>query len=306
LNRKLTISGFSFFCTIFLFEVGTSSLVGLAPKAKQDAWISLLIALFWGSLLFYVYIKLFEIYPNIPFTDYVQQILGGYVGKFVVIVYIIYFIYLSARVLRDFEELLVISLFNPSSLISIGILMMFLIMYGLFKGFETIARANEVIFILIITIISIIITFEFISNVYDFNNLRPVLENGWKPVINAAIPLGVTFPFGEIIIFTMLMQCLNKQEKALKIGMPALILSGFVLTIFTIKNIAILGISVLERTPYPLLVAISYINIANFIQRLDPFIVIIMVCGGFVKITIFFYCAVSGSADLFNVKKVII
>lgn len=47
MNRKLKISGFQF-CTIFLFEVGSSSLVALAPQAKQDAWISLLIALILG------------------------------------------------------------------------------------------------------------------------------------------------------------------------------------------------------------------------------------------------------------------
>lgn len=303
MNRKITISGFQFFCTIFLFEVGTASLVSLATKAKQDAWISLLISLFFGCLLYYLYTKIFEMYPDIPFTNYVQQILGEYAGKLVALIYIIYFIYMSALILRKFEDLLVITLFNASSLILIGILMLLLIMYGLFKGFETIARTNEVLFVLITIIILIVIAFEFISKVYNINNLRPVLENGWIPVIKAAIPLGVTLPFGEIVAFIILMPYLNKQKKAIKIGMPALILSGVVLTIFTIKNISILGVSTLERTLFPLLTAIGYINIANFIQRLDTFIVILMVCAGFVKITIFFYCAVSEASELFNVKK---
>jgi len=101
----------------------------------------------------------------------------------------------------------------------------------------------------------------------------------------------------------MLMPLLNKKEKALKVGMPALIFSGLILLVFTLKNIAILGVPVLERTLFPLLTSISYINIVNFLQRLDVFIVIFMVCGGFAKITVFFYCAVSGSAEVFNVKK---
>ncbi|MCG0041087.1 spore germination protein, partial [Escherichia coli] len=42
--------------------------------------------------------------------------------------------------------------------------------------------------------------------------------------------------------------------------------------------------------------------IASFIQRLDTFILILMVILGFVKITIYFFCAVIGAADLFRMK----
>ncbi|WP_088043244.1 endospore germination permease [Bacillus sp. EAC] len=303
MNRKLRISGFQFFCTIVLFQISMTGLLPYAINVKQDAWISALIGLFLGCLLFLVYIKLFEIYPAIHFTNYVQQILGKFAGKLVIIAYIIYFIYMAARILREFEQLLVITLFESSSLISLGILMMFLIMYGLFKGFETIARTTEVIFFFIILIISIIVAFEFIAKIHHINNLRPVLENGWRPVITASIPIGITFPFGEMVTFLMIMPHLNKQQNALKIGIPALVFSGLILTFFTIINISILGISVLERTNYPLLVGVSYINIANFVQRLDSFIVIFMICGGFIKITIFFYCAVSGTAEIFNIRK---
>lgn len=303
MNRKILISGFQFFCTMFLFEVGTASLVALAPRAKQDAWIGLLLSLILGCLLYYVYTKLFEINPDIPFSQSVQMILGEYAGKIVVLTYIIYFIYMSSLILRKFEELLVMTLFSSSSLILIGILMLLLIMYGLNKGIETIVRTNEVIFVLIMLITVLIITLEFIAKVYNFNNFRPVLENGWIPIIKAAVPQGLTVPFGELISFVILMPLLNKKEKALKVGMPALIFSGLILLIFTLKNIAILGVPVLERTFFPLLTSISYINIVNFLQRLDVFIVIFMVCGGFAKITFFFYCVVSESADLFNVKK---
>ncbi len=303
MNRKTTISGFQFFCMIFLFEVGTSSLHGLASDAKQDAWISLLIASIFGCLLFYVYIKLFELFPKQTFTNVIQEILGEYAGKFVAIVYLIYFIYIAARDLRDFEELLVITMFNASSLILIGILMMFIVMYGAYKGLETFARANEIIFFLIFIIIVIIIGFECVSKIYQINNLRPILENGWKPVIKASFPLTTTFPFGEVIVFTMIMPHLNKTHKALKVGIPALICSGLILIFFSIKNIMILGVSVYERAMFPLLTAISYINIANFVQRLDPLIVILMVIGGFVKIFVYYYCAVTSTAELFKVKK---
>lgn len=303
MNRKLSINGFQFFCVIYLFEIGSSSLIALATSARQDAWISLLIAITCGCLLFYIYIKLFKMFPDLPFTNYVQTILGKYAGYIVAVIYVIYFIYIGGRVLRDFEELLVISLYNSTSLISIGILMIFLVMYAIYKGFEVFARVNEFTFYIILFIIITVIGFQIIAGLPHINNLRPVLENGWIPVFEAAFPLAVTFPFGEIIALTMLLPHLKKQEHAVKIGLPAMIFAGVTLTVVTVVNIMVLGVDVVERTTYPILTAVSYINIANFIQRLDSLIVIVMVLGGFMKISIFFFCALHGAADLFKIKK---
>lgn len=303
MNRKLYISGFQFFCLIFLFEIGSSSLIGLAVAAKQDAWISLLIAIIMGCILLIVYIKLYEIFPDKLFTKYVEDIVGTYPGKLLAIIYIVYFMYIAARVLRDFEELLVITLYNASSLITIGILMMILIMYAIYKGYEVFARVNEVAFFLIVLIFIAVVGFELISKVIDLNNLKPVLENGWEPIFKSAFPLTVTFPFGEIITLAMFMPYLKNPKNAMKVGVPALFFAGLMLVVLTILNISILGVDVQQRATYPLLTAVSYINIANFIQRLDSLIVIVMVLGGFIKITVFFFCATHGAAQLFKVKK---
>jgi spore germination protein KB len=303
MNRKLNISGFQFFSMIFMFGVGASPPVEIFARAKQDGWISLLIGLIAACIIFAVYIKLYSIFPELPLTKYIQIILGKYVGKIFALIYILYFLYIAARALRDFEDLLTITLYNASSLISVGLIMMLLIMYAISKGLETFARSCEFIFIMIMFLVVIFIGFEIISKLIKIDNLRPVLENGWIPVLKAAFPISLTIPFGEILTFTMIMPHLTKQELAIKVGVPALLFSGLILTLFAVLNTAILGASVIERTTYPLLTAVSYINIADFIQRLDTFIVIIAVCNAFVKITIYFYCAVSGAADLFNVKK---
>lgn len=303
MNRKLSIGAFQFFSIIFLFEMGSATLVGLASGAMQDAWISVLIALATGCLLFCVYIKLFELYPELPLTKYAQSILGKFTGKILAMIYIVYFIYIAARVLRDFEELLVITLYNASSLISIGILFMFLVMYAIFKGYEVFGRVCEFLFIVIITIITTVIGFEVIADLIKTDNLRPVLESGWKTVLKEAYPLTVTFPFGEMVTFTMLLPYLKKAEYAWKVGIPGLIFAGLVLTVITMINICILGADTMERSTYPVLTSISYINIADFIQRLDSIIVIVIAVGGFIKITVFFACAIVGAGELFDVKK---
>lgn len=303
MNRKTSISGYQFFCMVFLFEIGSTSLVGITHVAKQDVWISMIISMLIGCVLFYVHIKLYEIYPEYQLTKYVQFIFGKYVGKSLAIMYIVFFIYIAGRILRDIEDLLTMTLFTASSLISIGIILLFAVMYGLFKGIETFARSTEFIFIFMIIFIFLTLGFEFISNIFQINNLRPVLEQGWEPVIKAVFPFGILFPFGEIIVFTMILPYLNKKEKAYKVGLPAMLFSGFILVIFTLSSLAILGASAISKSEYPILVAAGMINIADFIQRIDTFIILLIVCGGFIKLSIYSFCAISGAADLFNVKS---
>ncbi|MEH7514975.1 GerAB/ArcD/ProY family transporter [Gottfriedia acidiceleris] len=101
----------------------------------------------------------------------------------------------------------------------------------------------------------------------------------------------------------MILPYLEKKETAFKVGIPAMFFSGFMLVVLTMKSIAILGISEITRSEYPILVAASMINIADFIQRLDTFLILLLVCGGFIKLSIYAFCAVSGAADIFNVKK---
>ncbi|PEJ57613.1 spore gernimation protein [Bacillus sp. AFS002410] len=302
MNRKIKISDFQLLCMIFMFELGAPIPIEIYKRAKQDTWISLILGLVIGCLLLYVIIKLNSFFPEIPFTKYIQHILGKYIGKVLALIYIVYFIYYAALVLRNCEDILVVTLYSSSSLISIGILMMLLMMYALYKGFETFARANEFMFFVSLFFILLFIGLEMISNIINFNNLRPVLENGWEPVLKAT-PLLVSNPFGEIFIFTMILPNLTNQKKAIKVGISSLLLYGVIVTILSILNISILGVSEIERTIYPFLTSVSYINIADIIQKLDTFLVILTVYNFFIKITVYFYCAVSGSAELFGVKR---
>jgi len=64
-----------------------------------------------------------------------------------------------------------------------------------------------------------------------------------------------------------------------------------------------LGTDLFTRAPFPLLSTISKIQLANFIERLDVLFMLYLVIGGFFKISIFFYAAVAGTADIFGFKN---
>lgn len=298
--EKAKVNPTQLFVLVVLFEMGSSILVGLGAGAQQDAWITILLGMVCGILLFHVYYFLFLYYPDIPPTSYVQKISGKFIGRILAFGYIVYFLYGASRVLRDFGELLTTTIYSNTPLFIVNALMILAIIYGIRKGFEVLARVGELYFALVYLLaISGILLVAF-SGLIHFDNLQPILENGWRPVLKTTFKETLLFPFGEMIVFTMVLPFVNDQKKVKKVCIGGLFLSGINITITSAINIAALGVDLFERSPFPLLSTVSKINIADFIERLDVLFMLYLVIGGFFKITIFFYAAVMGLADLFK------
>jgi spore germination protein KB len=282
--------------------MGSALVVALATEAKQDAWIALLLGMSVGIILFFVYYRLFKYYPDIPLTSYVQKIIGKFMGRILAYMYIIYFIYCASRVLRDFGELLSTTIYASTPLLIINALMILTIIYSINKGFEVIARVGELFFIMVYILAIMGFLLVAFSGLIHFENLRPIMENGLMPVIKVAVGQTITFPFGEMIVFTMLLPFLNEQKKAKTVCITGMVLSGINITISAVINIATLGVDLYSRSPFPLLNTVGKIEIGNFIQRLDVFFMLYLMVGGFFKVTIYFYAAVMGTADIFRFK----
>jgi len=297
------IKAYQLFVLIVLFEMGSAILVGLGSQAKQDAWIAILLGLGGGLAVFLIYYQLYKYYQDIPLTSYVQKITGKWIGRLIGVSYIIYFLYCAARVLRDFGELLASTIYTATPLIVINCLMIFTIIYGVHKGFEVIARVGELFFIVIYFMAFIGFALIMFSGLIHPENLRPVLENGWKPVVKTFLTETINFPFGEMVVFTMLLPYLNDLKKAKWVCLGGMVLSGINIIITAVINVAALGPALFTRANFPLLSTISKIQLADFIERLDVLFMLYLVIGGFFKISIFFYAAVVGTADIFGFKN---
>lgn len=300
--EKIEISTYQLFVLVSLFEMGSALVVGIGASANQDAWLAILLGLSGGLLLFIVYHQLYVFYPTLPLTSYVQKITGKFIGRILAFLYIIYFIYIAARVLRDFGELLVTSTYERTPMFVISTLMMITIFYAVYKGFEVIARVGELYFLLVYFLAIAGFILIIVSGLIHMSNLLPMLENGLKPVVKTTLTQTLTFPFGEMVVFSMFYPYLNDSKKVRKVGMAAMVLSGINLAITMAINIAVLGTDIVSRSPFPLLSTISKIEIAEFIEHLDVLFMLYLVIGGFFKVTIFFYAATLGISNLFGIK----
>lgn len=301
--EKAKISPYQLFVLILLFELGSALLVPIAMDAKQDSWIAILVAMVGGFFLFFIYHRLFQYYPEIPLTEYIQKIIGKGLGRILAFLYILYFSYLSARVLRSFGEMITISAYPETPLFITNALLMMVIIYSVRKGIEVLARAAELLFILMYLLAISGFILIVISGLIHFNYIRPILEDGFSPVLKTVMTQTLFFPFGEVIVFTMILPYLNNPKKAKRTGIIALGLSGINLAIAMFVNLTVLGVDLTARSQFPLLTTIQTIQVADFLERLDVNFMLATMITGFFKISIFFYAAVMGTANLFKITE---
>lgn len=301
--EKAKISSYQLFVLILLFQLGSALLLPLATDVKQDAWIAVLIGLIGGIFLFFIYYRIYTYYPDALPTTYLQKIIGTFFGRILAFLYLIYFVYLSARVLRDFGEMLAILGYSNTPIAVNQALLLLVVIYTIKKGIEVLARTGEMFFIFIYLLAIIGFILIVLSGLINFDKLRPVLEHGIIPVVKVAMTQNIYFPFGEMVAFCMIFPYLKHPSKLKATAIFAIGLSGINLAISTAVNISVLGTAYISRTQFPLLVTVQAIELAQFLERLDIFFMLAMIILGFFKISIFFYVVIIGTADLFHLKE---
>lgn len=302
--EKAKISLKQFFALIVLFELGSAVVVGLGMKAEQAAWLAIILGMLGGQLLFMIYGYLYYSYPNLSLTGYIKKILGSYLGSVVSLAYIVYFMYIASRVLRDFSELLVTTALRNASLLFVSALMLLVIAYASYLGIEVMGRAGEICFMLVMCLTVFLIIIIFVSKLPKIENLLPIVDyDTWKKVFSTAFPLTLTFPFGEMIVFTMLLPYVENQGEVVKTGLFAMLFSGIVLSITIAINISVIGVHLAKISIFPLLKTMSKVSIGEFVERLDSMVIFLLIIGIFFKVSIFFYCSVLGMSDLIKVKN---
>ncbi|MDF1996215.1 GerAB/ArcD/ProY family transporter [Peribacillus frigoritolerans] len=301
--EKANISGYQLFVLIFLFEMGSALLVPLAGEAKQAAWLVILIAMIGGFLLFFIYYGLFQYYPDQLLTEFVRSILGNFLGRIVAFLYILYFIYLAARVLRDFGDTLLTFAYPHIPLFVANAAFILVVVYTVRKGVEVLTRTGELFFVLENLLLMTFFLLIVASGMIHLNNLKPVIEMSVTEMVKMAFTKTIFFPFGEIISFLMIFPYLNEPKRLKKIGISSIAAAGIFLAIIMAMNIAVLGVDLTTRSQYPLLSLIQSIEVAGFLERLDVYFLFLLMIGGFIKISVFTYVAVTGTANVFNVKQ---
>ncbi|WP_010193909.1 GerAB/ArcD/ProY family transporter [Bacillus sp. m3-13] len=294
MRNKETISLWQLFILMLIFEMGSATVVGIGGEAKQNVWMAISLAGLIG--VGYIYVLHFMLGRKKGYNLFalIEFCLGKWVGGAVSFLYIMYFIYISSRVLRDFGELIVSTIFIYTPIEIISITIMLTIVYMLNSGIEVMARTSEIFFPYVFLFTFLVGIFILMSGEIQFENLRPFLDEGIKPIFQAIFPSLLTFPYGELIAFAVVLPLVTKYKKAKGFAMASIILSTSVLVYSSVIQVMTLGHEMKERSNFPLLSAAREISLLDFVERVDIAVVFVVMFGIIVKIGVFLFWCIKG------------
>lgn len=298
----IQLSKHQLFTLMFIYEVGSTTLFALGIKAKQDAWIVILLALLIGLGFIWIYTELQRAFPDRNYVEIILIVLGKKFGIPFAILTALGYTWHCARNLREFGEMITITILPETPLWIILFLFMSVSIYTMLKGIEVLARLSEIVMpVLVIFIISIYI-FISISGKVEFRRLTPVLGSGIKPILKT-VPQVTVFPFGEMFVFLMYWNYANEGSAVRKAAIKAVLLSGILLCFSLIMDITVLGVEYTSIATIPLIEVVRLINIGNIITNIDAIGVFIIFLGGFFKMTIYLNAVILVLHTLFKIKN---
>jgi spore germination protein KB len=295
---KENISLTQLFVLIFNFLIGSSVVIGLGKEAMQNAWISILLMTFIGIGLMYLYYSINGLLPNKNLFEILEYCFSRPASILLTLGYVIYFLYAATRVIRTFGEMITTAILpnTPIEVISFSIVLV--VAYILYLGLEVLARVSEIFTPYTVVFIILLVIFS-LPNM-QFYYLQPILGDGIKSIIRSMFPHMLLFPFGELIVFTIILTSVHKLEKGRKVSLIAVLTAGISLVIATILMIITLGVDVFEYSNFPMLSTARLVSIGHFLERIEIIVVFVMTLGVISKVSVYIYCGLKGMEYIFR------
>lgn len=297
--KKELISNKQGIAAIVMFILGSTMVLGTGSEAKQDSWIAVIIATVMAFPIVLVYSRVLNLFPGKNLYDIVEIIFGKFLGKVITVIYVWYSIHLGGLVFRNFAEYIQIVSLPETPQFVLTMLLGILCIYIVKSGIEVIGRWSILMAVMLILILMLINILSI--PIMNFSVLKPVLYNGFTPVLKSATTI-FAFPFGETVLFMTVLGSLQSKGNTYKVYNISLLIGVGIILLATIRNITSLGIETSMLLYFPVHGAVSLIDIGDFLQRVEVFISVVYLIAGVTKIGICLYSACTGFAKLFNLK----
>ncbi|MDQ0063819.1 spore germination protein KB [Paenibacillus harenae] len=280
--------------TLILFEIGSTTLFMLGSEAKQDAWLAMIIAASIGLALTLLYLAIYYRDPERDLFELCRYYFGKWAGTIIGLSFIVYFAYEASRVLRDLGELTVLVLLNRTPLLIILLLSVLVVGNTVRYGARVLFLTSLALFPIMILSYLFLGTMTVGTGLIEYEQMRPLLEQGWKPIWNAAFPEIVAFPFGQLVLFLVFFPLVKVRRRLRRPVLTSYLFVAIFLTIINQMNFLVLGPHLVEKSTVPLLQVIQLIEIIDVFERMDVLFVLILFMGLGIKMAAFFVGAVTG------------
>lgn len=266
-----------------------------AKFAKNDLWLSPVLASFNGFVTVYIVYQLHKLFPNQTVIQFSEQIIGKVGGKMLGFLFLFFYIPVIGQIIRSYGEFIVDSFLVKTPISLVMGSMVLLCAFVVNGGIEVLGRVAELFFP--VFIIGLIILITLLSPDFEFNNIFPIFEGGIMPSIKGALVPSAWFT--EFFLMIFLLPFLADREKGMKYGMMSVFAVMLTLVVVNLTVYFVLGETTSSKS-YPLMNAVRYISLADFFEHLESITMALWILGAFVKISVFYYAVALGTAQWLN------
>ncbi|MNO41805.1 Spore germination protein YndE [compost metagenome] len=283
-----------------LFISGSSLFMGASGQSGNSSWIALIFAMTLAIPLMLVYARLHVLFPGKDLYDMLILVFGGVIGRVLSCLYIWYALHLGSLVLRNFGEFSRTVALTSTPMLAPMLVIGLLCVWVVRGGIEVLGRSAK--FLLLFTFLVITVVELLSVPKYQYHHLLPVLDSGWQLVF-ADTAGSFTFPFAEIVVFLGAFGSLPKKGSAARVLISGTLIAGFIMLVITLRNLLVLGPDILSSLYFPSYVAVSRINIGDFLTRIEGSSAILFVTALFVKVSLCLFSASNGIAKIFKLSS---
>jgi spore germination protein KB len=287
---------------VLMFTIGTSIIIvpTLATVyAKQDGWISIILAVVIGSILVWLYASIGQYFAGKTFIQAIQTTLGKWVGSIVSLAFVVFMLILSTLVLTNIGYFVSSRILAGTPIDAIEFIFIGFVILGVRLGLETLARTAEILLPILIFLV-LIFVLALLPQI-EVNILKLILENGLLPVWRSSVYL-IIFTFGELIIFLMLIPYVSSISRIKKGFLSGALIGGIILIVITLLAILILGGEGTSRYEFSAFTLAKKIDLGGFIQRIEVVMGGIWIISIFMKLSLCVYALTLSLRQLFQLR----
>ncbi|WNS41687.1 endospore germination permease [Paenibacillus sp. MMS20-IR301] len=285
---------------VVLFISGSSLFMGTSGESGNSSWIALIFAIALAVPLMLIYARLHVLFPGKDLFEMLIEVFGGVAGRVLSCLYIWYALHLGALVLRNFGEFSKTVALTSTPMIAPMLVIGLLCIWVVIAGLEVLGRSAK--FLLLFSLIVIVVIQLLSIPRYEYHHLKPLLGGGWGPIF-ADTAGAFTFPFAEIVVFLGAFNGLPAKGSAKRVMLSGMLIAGGIIIIVTIRNILVLGPDILSSLYFPSYVAVSRINIGDFLSRIEGSAAIVFVTALFIKVSLCLYVTCNGLSKVLGLKS---
>ncbi|CAG7840547.1 spore gernimation protein KB [Clostridium novyi B str. ATCC 27606] len=296
MNKEI-ISSKQFQFLIFTFGLGSYLLFNIGSNAKQDAWISSIIATMLCIVTVSIYGKIMSYYPKKNMFEILKLELGKITGLVLSVMFLVYIFLLGSYIFNDFIDFIKITALgrtpDPILIICIGLLSIWILQ----SGIQVVAAwAN---FLIRIILIFVILSWILLIPQMHFFNILPIFFQNSSYILKEAINIWA-FPMNEVIIFLSFFDCMKNDTNIKTVFLKPIIFSGIVALIFILTNISILGGNTYETSYYSGYEVAKRLRIGGEFQRIEIIVSATFTIIQFLEISYCLLGVTKGFKTIFN------